>query len=203
MGDPRKNRKRFEGPKRLWDKKRIEDEKALREEYGLKNARELWRMQTLLRRIRREARRLLSKKGADLERRTSQLLGRVKRFLVRNPDATVDDVLLLTPRDILSRRLQSVVMRKHLARTNGQARQFIVHGHIAVNGNRVTSPSYLVGFDEEDNVTWFKKPLQVAPAAPEAESAAEPTEASSADAASDESHETAERPQAAAAPEAA
>lgn len=165
MGDPRRNRKQFEGPKRLWDKKRIDEEKALREEFGLKNARELWKMQTILRRIRREARRLLSKKGADLDRRTNQLMGRVKRFLIATPEATVDDVLLLTPRDILSRRLQTVVVRKHLARTNRQARQFIVHGHIAVQGQRVTAPSYLVSFGEEDHITWSKKPLQLAPTA--------------------------------------
>ncbi|MDP2717344.1 MAG: 30S ribosomal protein S4, partial [Candidatus Micrarchaeota archaeon] len=152
-----------------------------------------------LRRIRREARRLLSKKGADLERRTSQLLGRVKRFLIRNPDATVDDVLLLTPRDILSRRLQTVVMRKHLARTNRQARQFIVHGHIAVGGNRVTSPSYLVSFEEEDHVSWFKTPLQVAPAATEAEPVAAASQEK--DVSSDENAEPAKVAEAA--PEAA
>ncbi|MBI4360667.1 30S ribosomal protein S4 [Candidatus Micrarchaeota archaeon] len=164
MGDPKRNRKQFEGPKRLWDKKRIDEEKALREEFGLKNARELWKMQTILRRIRREARRLLSKKGADLDRRTNQLMGRAKRFLISNPAATVDDVLLLTPRDILSRRLQTIVVRKHLARTNRQARQFIVHGHISVQGQRVTAPSYLVSFQEEDQINWYKHPLQTAPA---------------------------------------
>ena len=153
-------RKRFEGPKRLWDKKRIDDEKALRTEFGLKNARELWRMQTILRRIRREARRLLSSKGKDLERRQDQLLGRTKKFLIQNPDAIVDDVLLLTTKDILGRRLQTVVTRKHLAKTMTQARQMITHGHISVNGNKVTSPSYLVSFTEEDDVTWYKKPIQ-------------------------------------------
>ncbi len=162
MGDPGRLRKRFEGPKRLWDKKRIEDEKALRTEFGLKNARELWRMQTMLRRIRREARRLLSSKGKDLERRTEQLLGRVKKFLIRNPDAKVDDVLLLTTKDILGRRLQTIVARKHLSKTVRGARQIITHGHISVNGNKVTSPSYLVSFTEEDAITWFKKPIQLA-----------------------------------------
>ena len=162
MGDPGRLRKRFEGPKRLWHKKRIEDEKALKDEFGLKNARELWRMQTILRRIRREARRLLSSKGKDLERRTEQLLGRAKKFLIRNPDAKVDDVLLLTTKDILGRRLQTIVARKQLSKTVKGARQLITHGHIAVNGNKVSSPSYLVSFAEEDHISWFKKPIQLA-----------------------------------------
>ncbi len=170
-------RKRFEGPKRLWDKKRIEDEKALKEEFGLKNARELWRMQTSLRRIRREARRLLSSKGKDLERRTEQLLGRAKKFLIRNPDAKVDDVLLLTTKDILGRRLQTVVARKHLSKTVKGARQLITHGHIAVNGNKVSSPSYLVSFAEEDQITWFKKPIQLAAPAESPVKAEQKTEA--------------------------
>lgn len=178
MGDPGRLRKLFEGPKRLWDKKRIEDEKALRGEFGLKNARELWRMQTILRRIRREARRLLSRKGKDLERRTAQLLERVKKFLIQNPDAKVDDVLLLTTKDILGRRLQTIVARKHLSKTMKGARQLITHGHISVNGNKVTSPSYLVSFSEEDHVSWFKKPIQLsAPATSLAQAEQKPTEA--------------------------
>ncbi len=165
MGDPGRLRKRYEGPKRLWDKKRIEEEKALREEFGLKNARELWTMQTLLRRIRREARRLLSKKGADLEKRTSQLMGRVKKFLIHNADAEVKEILLLTTKDILDRRLQTVVFRKHYAKTAKQARQLITHGHISVNGRKVSSPSYLVSFAEEEQVGWYKRPLQLEPVA--------------------------------------
>ncbi|MBI2444916.1 30S ribosomal protein S4 [Candidatus Micrarchaeota archaeon] len=179
MGDPGRLRKRFEGPKRLWDKKRIEDEKALRTEFGLKNARELWRMQTMLRRIRREARRLLSSKGKDLERRTEQLLGRVKKFLIRNPDLKVDDVLLLTTKDILGRRLQTIVARKHLSKTVRGARQLITHGHIAVSGNKVTSPSYLVSFSEEDQISWFKKPIQLA--APAEGTASTPVKAEAAE----------------------
>lgn len=174
MGDPRKKRKTYEKPKKLWDKRRIEEEKALREEFGLKNARELWKMQTILRRVRREARRLLSKKGADLESRMSQLLGRVKKLLLKNAEATAEDVLMLTTKDILSRRLQTVVVRKHFARTYKQARQFIVHGHISVDGSKVTSPSYLVSFDEEDKVGWYKRPLESTPPEPKAAASPEP-----------------------------
>ncbi|MFH0922969.1 MAG: 30S ribosomal protein S4 [Candidatus Micrarchaeota archaeon] len=161
MGNPPKKKKLYEKPKRLWNTARIEEEKALREEFGLKNARELWKMQTLLRRIRREARRLLSEKGASLEKRGEQLLSRVKRFLLRTAEVTLDDILTLTSRDILARRLQSIVFKKHMARSMTQARQFIAHGHVSVNGKKVSSPSYLVSFNEEDAVGWFGKPIEI------------------------------------------
>ncbi|MEM4254910.1 MAG: 30S ribosomal protein S4 [Candidatus Norongarragalinales archaeon] len=161
MGDPVRKSKKFEKPKRLWDKPRIEAEKALRNEFGLKNARELWRMQTLLRRIRREARRLLSGKGSQAEERAKKLLSRVQRLFLQKADATLDDLLSLNVKDILSRRLQSVVVRKGFAKTMHQARQFITHGHISIGGRKVSAPSYLVSFDEESKVEWFKKPVAV------------------------------------------
>ncbi|MFA4946690.1 MAG: 30S ribosomal protein S4 [Candidatus Micrarchaeia archaeon] len=161
MGDPAKKRKTYEKPKRLWDAKRISDEKALREEYGLKNARELWKAQTILRKLRREARRLLAKKGGDAEKRSTQLLKRVQGLFVSKPGVTIDDVLSLESRDILERRLQTVVIRKGFALTPSQARQFITHGHIGVNGKRVSAPSYAVKFVEEAGVDWYGSPIKI------------------------------------------
>jgi len=45
---------------------------------------------------------------------------------------------------LLERRLDSVVYRLKMAISCSQARQMIVHGHVLVNGVRVTKPSYLV-----------------------------------------------------------
>ncbi|KAB2346111.1 30S ribosomal protein S4 [Actinomadura rudentiformis] len=42
----------------------------------------------------------------------------------------------------LERRLDSLVLRAGFARTIYQARQFVVHRHILVNGRRVDRPSY-------------------------------------------------------------
>ncbi|MBI5228482.1 30S ribosomal protein S4 [Candidatus Micrarchaeota archaeon] len=155
-------RKEYEKPKKLWNKERIERESKLETEFGLKNARELWRMQTILRKIRREARTLLSKKGEATEHRSSGILDRVKTFLIRKQDATLDDVLSLDVRDILNRRLQTIVSRKGMAGTIKQARQFITHGHVAIAGKKITSPSYLVRFNEEDRVSWYKKTITMA-----------------------------------------
>jgi len=64
-------------------------------------------------------------------------------------DATLDDLLILTPEAFLERRLQTVVFKKGLAKTIKQARQLITHGFIAINGRRVTAPSYMVNLEEE------------------------------------------------------
>ncbi|MEW5955817.1 MAG: 30S ribosomal protein S4 [Candidatus Micrarchaeota archaeon] len=166
MGDPRRRRKLYEAPKKMWDKTRIEEEGKLVKEYGLKSSSELWRMQTILRKIRREARRILSRKGTHLKEREHDLLARVKRFLISKEDVTLDDVLALDTRDILERRLQTIVLKKHFAKTPKQARQFIVHGHVAVGSQRLSIPSYLVKFNEEDAVNWSGEPVAFEAAKP-------------------------------------
>jgi small subunit ribosomal protein S4 len=45
---------------------------------------------------------------------------------------------------ILESRLDNVIYRAGLARTRRQARQFVVHGHFLVNGQKVNIPSYRV-----------------------------------------------------------
>ena len=45
---------------------------------------------------------------------------------------------------LLERRLDNVVYRLGLASTRAQARQFVSHGHVEVDGRRVTIPSCLV-----------------------------------------------------------
>jgi len=190
MGSPKQLRKQYEKPKKLFDKDRIEREAKLREEYGLKNAREVWKADTELRKIRREARRLLSRKGKKIEERTKKLIDRIKRFLVRKPEVTLDDILVLEVRDLLERRLQTIVYKKHMAKTVTQARQFITHGHVSIGGEKVSVPSYRVRLDEEAEIAWHGAPIEydkpaeakakAAPAkeeAPAAEAAPEKTEA--------------------------
>ena len=57
----------------------------------------------------------------------------------RKPGATGDALLTL-----LERRLDNVVHRLGFAVNRRHARQLVAHGHILVNGKRVTIPSYLV-----------------------------------------------------------
>jgi ribosomal protein S4 len=64
----------------------------------------------------------------------------------------MEDVLSLTVKDILDRRLQTIVYNQGLTKSVKQARQFIVHGHIFVGDKKVTIPSYLVLAGEEDKI---------------------------------------------------
>lgn len=49
---------------------------------------------------------------------------------------------------LLERRLDNLVYRLGFARTRFAARQFVTHGHILVDGKKVTIPSYQVGKGE-------------------------------------------------------
>jgi small subunit ribosomal protein S4 len=58
---------------------------------------------------------------------------------LRMPGITGDNLLAL-----LESRLDNVVFRMHFAVSRSQARQFVQHGHVTVNGKRVDIPSYTV-----------------------------------------------------------
>jgi small subunit ribosomal protein S4 len=50
---------------------------------------------------------------------------------------------------LLEKRLDNVVYRLRFASSRSQARQIVLHGHVLVNGKRVTIPSYLVKAEDE------------------------------------------------------
>lgn len=152
MGDPRRIRKKYQKPRHPWQADRIDAEKKILREYGLKNKKEIWRVETILRNYRRQARNLLALRGEEIERKETELLQSLRRLGLLKEDATLDDVLALKTRDILDRRLQTIVYKKGLANTIKHARQLIVHGHVAVKGGKVTAPSYMVKADEEDSI---------------------------------------------------
>lgn len=52
---------------------------------------------------------------------------------------------------LLERRLDNVLFKSGFALSRNQARQYIVHGHVFVNGKRVDRPSFLV--KAEDKIT--------------------------------------------------
>ncbi len=131
---------------------RIKEESQLRREYGYKNKTEVWKVQSILRSFRAQARRLipLTDEQAQLEKR--QLLSKLASLGLVNENAQIEDVLALTVRDLLERRLQTLVFRKKLANSVKQARQFITHGHITINGKKITSPAYMVKVSEENGI---------------------------------------------------
>jgi len=157
MGDPKKPRKKWERPGHPWIKTRLEEEMRLMGEYGLRNKRELWIAQTLLRRIRARARSLLALPPDVRAREEEVLVNKLYRMgLLKSDKASLDDILGITISDVLERRLQTIVYKKGLAKTIHMARQLIVHGHIAIAGRRVTSPGHLVSRDEEELVGFYR-----------------------------------------------
>jgi small subunit ribosomal protein S4 len=152
MGDPKKQRKSFSKPRHLWHVERIEREEEIARKYGLKNRKDLWKMETLLRSFRRRARKLLAQKTAQAELEKKQLIERLVALNILKKDTGLDDVLTLKIEDLLERRLQTIVNKSGLANRPKQARQFIVHGHVTVGGNKVTSPSYMVKASEENTI---------------------------------------------------
>ncbi len=156
MGDPKKPRKKWEPPGHPWIKERLIEEMRLVGMYGLRNKRELWIAKTMLKRIRERARALLAKPPELRQAEERALIRRLYKLGILNSEnATLDDVLGLTVENILERRLQTIVYRKGLARSIHEARQLIVHGHIAIGGRRVTAPGYIVPRDEEDLIDYY------------------------------------------------
>jgi len=155
MGDPVKKRKKYMTPTHPWQKDRIDEEKELKRKYGLKNKKEIWKAQSLLRNMRGQARQLLAATSAQAEKETNDFLNRLKNLSILKDEDDLDAVLALSIQDVLDRRLQSIVIRKGMAKTANQARQMIVHGHVMVNGKRVSAPSFLVRKEEEETITFF------------------------------------------------
>jgi small subunit ribosomal protein S4 len=124
-------------------------------EYGLRNKRELWRYKTILSQVRGIARSLLGSTGEERERREREYLSKLTRVGVLSESANIDEVLDLEIRDLLERRLQTMVFRRGLAKTPFQARQLVSHGHISVAGKIVSVPGYMVKRDEEEKLKFF------------------------------------------------
>jgi small subunit ribosomal protein S4 len=157
MGDPRKQRKTYETPRHPWRKDQLEVELHLVGDYGLRNKRELWRAKTMLSEVRGIARSLLGAAEQERARIEREYLTRLGKIGILSESATIDEVLDLDIRDLLERRLQTVVFRRGLAKTLFQARQLVSHGHIAVGDKVVSVPSYLVKRDEEPKIKYFSQ----------------------------------------------
>ena len=150
MGDPKKIRKKYETPIHPWQKSRIVEEIKLLKEYKLKNKKELWKFSSILKKYKDQAKKLIAMQGtqADLER--EQMMNKLKSFgLITVGSETFDAIFSLQIKDVLDRMLQTVLFKKGLARSQKQARQFIIHGHVLIGDKKITSPRYLVPIKEE------------------------------------------------------
>jgi len=152
MGDTKKNTKKYQKPSHPWQKNRILEEIELKKEYGCKNKKEIWKMDSLLRNYRKQARNLVGDRTEQGDVEKKQLLDSLYRKGLLEKDAKLDDVLELTIKGIMERRLQTLLLRKKYANTIKQSRQMIVHGFVSVDGKIITAPNALIPRELESKI---------------------------------------------------
>ncbi|MDR2434348.1 MAG: 30S ribosomal protein S4 [Treponema sp.] len=75
---------------------------------------------------------------------------------LRMPGITGENLFVL-----LERRLDNVVYRLRFASSRSQARQIVLHGHVRVNGKKVSIPSYLVKAEDEISIAEGSRSMMV------------------------------------------
>ena len=80
--------------------------------YGLRNKRELYKAQSQLSSIRKQARHLLAAPAVERTREEGKLLTSLLKKGLLSPGMILDDVLSLSVEDMLSRRLQTVIYKR-------------------------------------------------------------------------------------------
>lgn len=128
-------------------------------EFGLKNKREIYRINLQLSKIRRAARDLLTRDEKDPKRlfEGNALIRRLVRSGILSEDKKkLDYVLALRPEDFLERRLQTQVYKLGLARSIHHARVLISQRHIAVGKQTVNIPSFVVRLDSQKHIDFAK-----------------------------------------------
>lgn len=143
----KRKHKQYSRPKRPFDKLRIEEEAAIKEQFGLKNKREIWKAEARVKSIREKAKNLIPAKPSEQE----ALFKKLKKIGLNVN--SISEVLSLDKKDYLQRRLQTILVKKKLARTPKAARQLIVHRKVMVGENAVDSPSYVVPVEMEDKIS--------------------------------------------------
>jgi len=167
MGDPKKQRKKYSKPSHPWQAERIEEENALIKEYGLKNKKEIWKIKSLLKRFSDQIKRLIASSEKQAEKEKVNLLNKLKKLKLVSNSAQLEDVLNISLRDIMDRRLQTIVFKQGLTMSVKQARQAIVHKHIVIGDRMVTNSGYLVSGKEESKIAFAPKSAFSNPEHPE------------------------------------
>jgi len=158
MGQIKKLRKKYETPAHPWLKDRILQEKEYVREYGFKNKKEIWKEIFKLRKARDQAKKIIATKLSEQsQKEKEQLINRLLKYGLATQESKIEDVLALKASDFFQRRLQTLVLKKGLAKSIGQSRQFIVHGHIFIGDKKVTAPSYMVSLEEESKISFNPK----------------------------------------------
>jgi len=153
MGDIKKIKKKYSKPSHPWRIARIEEENAICKEYGIPKKNELWKAIAKLESFKNQAKKLSTLQGvqADLER--DNLFKKLQSYNLINIGDSTDAILGITLKNVLDRRLQTLILKKGLTKTMKQARQMITHRHVSINNKIVSSPSYIVKVAEESSLS--------------------------------------------------
>lgn len=154
-----------------WQKARIDEERSIKKQFGTRTKKEIWKMDSRLKRFQDLAKKAVSVKTAQEEKEMMQLLDKARKYGLIKETEGLDAILDLKLPDIMNRRLQSVVFQKGMANSMLQARQFIVHEHVQVNGRTISAPSYLISLAEEGTVEFVRTSSLSDPEHPEREKA--------------------------------
>ena len=152
MGDPRRPRRTYSTPRSPWRSDQLAQELYLLGSYGLRNKRELWRAQSQLSSIRKQARHLLAASEVVRAREEGKLIDSLLKKGLLQSGMILDDVLSLSVEDMLSRRLQTVIYKRGSAVSPMQARQLIVHRHVKIGDRVVSVPGYHVTAEDEKKI---------------------------------------------------
>ncbi|KAL6776334.1 RPS9 [Auxenochlorella protothecoides x Auxenochlorella symbiontica] len=147
--------KTFKKPRRPFEKERLDAELKTVGEFGLRNKRELWRVQLVLSKFRSRARELLTLEEKDPKRlfEGEALMRRMYRYgFLETHEDKLDYVLSLTPDRVLERRLQTQVFKLGLAKSIHHARVLIRQRHIRVGKQIVNVPSFIVRIDSQKHI---------------------------------------------------
>ena len=147
--------KTFKKPRRPFEKERLDAELKIVGEFGLRNKRELWRVQFALNKLRNAARVLLTLDEKDPKRifEGDAIMRRMRNYgLLDETQDKLDYVLALGPEQFLERRLQTLVFKLGLAKSVHHARVLIRQRHIRVGKQIVNVPSFLVRTDSQKHI---------------------------------------------------
>jgi small subunit ribosomal protein S9e len=135
-------------PRRPYEKERLDNELAIIGKFGLRNKREVWRVQFTLAKIRKAARELLTLEEKDPRRlfEGAALLRRMARYgLLSENERKLDYVLGLTINKFMERRLQTRIYKEGgQARSIHHARVLIRQRHIKVGRELVDAAQFMV-----------------------------------------------------------